>query len=155
FATTEHGHVILRDTLPSGGTQPVFFALPQCRPSLDDSLDGSLRCILKTAGGGEFETIVDLQVKGERVSGKASGGVVVGPGVFKDGKLRLEMQHQENAYDFTAALTNGRVAGQWEGKDDQATGTWSADRLDTTRAEEKCTAVVPPDAQAGPTWRVG
>ena len=143
FATTEHGHVILRDTLPSGGTQPVFFALPQRRPSLDDSLDGSWRCILKTAGGGEFETIVDLQVKGERVSGKASGGVVVGPGVFKDGKLRLEMQHQENAYDFTAALKNGRLAGQWKGKDDQATGTWSADRLDTTPAEEKSPAVVP------------
>jgi hypothetical protein len=142
FAATQNGHAALRDQ-PGSDTQPVFFALPLRRPPADDKLDGAWECKLKSADGEEYQIKLDLRVEGERVGGTASDGVVVGEGSFKDRMLKIEMRDEGKTYDFTAELKLGKLAGQWKERNDNPTGTWSANRRDTTPPEEKSPAVVP------------
>jgi len=143
FASTEDGNVVLRDTPSSGEARPIFFALPPRRSSAGDSLDGAWECELKASDGGEFAVTLELKAEGERVSGKASDDIVIRGGSFKDGTLRLDVLHEERAYDFTAELGGGKLSGNWKRSDGAMNGTWSGTWLDLTPPENRSPAVVP------------
>src|SRR5439155_4874492 len=122
FARAEGAHLVLSDTLPGNGNQPIFFALPATGAPVGDSVDGTWRCTLKDSDGGEFVITLELKADGEKVLGKASDDIVIRAGSFKTGTLRLEVLHEEKVYALTASIRAGKLSGDWNRLDDGVRG---------------------------------
>jgi len=142
FTHPERGHLVLSDTLPGNGNQPVFFALPATAAPVDDSVDGTWRCNLKDSDGGEFGITLELKADGEKVVGKASDDMVIRGGSFKAATLRLDVLHEEKAYALSASIGAGKLRGDWNRLDGGERGTWSGTRFDPVQPEDNSSAVV-------------
>lgn len=104
--------------------RPIFYALPAVPlpTAVADPITGSWQCVAKFADGSEESFQLDLALKGQTVSGKD-----VTRGVYRDGKLDLQIQ----VYGFTidGGLKDGRLLGDFMKHDSTARGTWGGQRV--------------------------
>ena len=135
--------MILSDRAPGDVNEPLFFALPASSASPVSAVDGTWRCELRTSDSGEFSVSLTLHADGEKISGSADEGILIGPSTFKGEKLNLELLRENETYNFVAALKEGTLAGDWKRRDGKLSGTWTASRTASSGNEDQSTAVVP------------
>lgn len=125
-----------------GIRSPIFFALPAETPA-PEGIAGRWRLTAVDNDGAEVTFDVDLAGRDGAVTAQGEQESLSGSGTFAADALTLALRIEERDYDLSAILGAGGLRGDWKRRDGRAAGTWQAERLDSTPAEFRTSAVAP------------
>ncbi|HVP07365.1 MAG TPA: hypothetical protein VMS71_05935 [Candidatus Acidoferrum sp.] len=123
YSQTDKDGDRLTTQAPAGGADhPAFFALTAESLAAADPISGVWECVATLSDGSRDSVQFDLTLKGDAVVGQG-----VTKGVYRDGKLDLEMK----AYGFMldGSLSEGRLVGKLAQQGGNLSGTWVGRRV--------------------------
>lgn len=108
----------------------AIVAIAQARSPAAAPLTGAWQCESHGGSQGDLSFTLDLQQKGENVTGSIStdqGTLDITSGSFKNGTLKFLVQTENNEYHVTGKYKNGKLAGTWTANG-QDKGRWSGSK---------------------------
>lgn len=108
----------------------AIVATAQARSQTSEPLTGTWQCESHGGSQGDLSFTLDLQQKGENVTGSIStdqGLLDITSGSFKNGTLKFLVQTENNEYHVTGKYKNGKLAGKWTANG-QDKGIWSGSK---------------------------